>query len=403
MARSIKVDGSTKKPKKAKVSVATIRENRNKDMSPSWANVEEMTTSEYRVHHHYAMQYYNIQFSGKDMKPAVLKWMDKFGYESSVIKDFKNSKDWRCSTTMGAVANCLLKGMPEQRDDFNNGRNTREWLQQAILDVIDAGKSDNEEDGEETPTKTNNVINIQERMKETAIRMTDELEEHIDNWIKTPEKFDPKQVKVLAILRGKEAKAGHARIIKDYYVASFNELSEAINGDDEQLKEGYSTKSKKQLTNLLTFYKEIDAACSMLMEEAKVTRKPRAKKAISKDKLVEKLKYLKTNEQLKLVSISPTDLINSKEVWVFNTKTRKLGKYIADELQGPITVKGSTLVGFDEHKSIQKTIRKPDEKLKEFKSANKVELRKFLDNINATDTKLNGRINEDIILLKASS
>ena len=41
-----------------------------------------------------------------------------------------------------------------------------------------------------------------------------------------------------------------------------------------------------------------------------------------------------------------------------------------------------------------------DEKLKEFKSAGKVALRKFLDDINATDTMMNGRINEDTVLLK---
>jgi hypothetical protein len=136
------------------------------------------------------------------------------------------------------------------------------------------------------------------------------------------------------------------------------------------------------------------------MEEAKVTRKPKAKKAVPKDKVVEKLKYLKTFEPLKLVSINPTDIIGSKELWVYNTKLRKLGKYIADELTGPLSVKGTTIIGFDEHKSIQKTIRKPDEKLKEFKAAGKIALRKFLDDINSTDTKLNGRINEETILLK---
>lgn len=401
MARAIKVAGSTKKPKKATVSVASIRENRNKDLSPNWTNVDGMTASEYRIHHHYAMQYYNIQFSGKDMKPAVLKWMEQNNYEPSIIKAFKSSKDWRCSTTMGAVANCLLKGMPEQRDDFNNGKNTREWLDQAILNVIDDGRSDIEED-DEIPAKPNNVVNIQERMKETAGRMTEDIEEYLDNWISSPNTFDPKQIKVLAILKSKEAKAGHARIIKEYYANGMAEISEAIAGTDEQLKEGYSNKSKKHLNNLLTFFKEIDSACSMLMEEAKVTRKPRAKKAVSKDKLVEKLKFLKTFEPLKLVSVNPTELLNSKEVWTFNTKTRKLGKYIADPLQGPITVKGSSLVGYDEHNSIQKTIRNPEQKLKEFKAAGKIELRKFLDNINATDTKMTGRINEDIILLKVS-
>ena len=157
---------------------------------------------------------------------------------------------------------------------------------------------------------------------------------------------------------------------------------------------------KKQITNLLSFYKEIEAACIMLLEEAKVTRKPRVKKVVPKDKIVEKLKYLKIFEPLKLVSVNPTDILGAKELWIYNIKTRKLGQYITDDMTGPLSIKGTTIVGFDAHKSIQKTIRKPEEKLKEFKSAGKITLRKFLADINATDTKLNGRINEEIILLK---
>ena len=65
-------------------------------------------------------------------------------------------------------------------------------------------------------------------------------------------------------------------------------------------------------------------------------------------------------------------------------------------------IKGTTITGFNEDLSVQKTIRKPDEKLKEFKIAGKVALRKFLDEINATVIKLNGRINEDTILLKVA-
>ena len=38
--------------------------------------------------------------------------------------------------------------------------------------------------------------------------------------------------------------------------------------------------------------------------------------------------------------------------------------------------------------------------LKDFLGSNKVQLRKFLENIKTTDTKLTGRINTDTILLK---
>jgi hypothetical protein len=389
-----------KKTKKTKITSVTIRENRNKDWSPRWDDTESLSATEFLKHYHNAMHYYNIQFSGKDLKPAVLTWMTENGYEKSIITDFKKSKDWRVSTTMGAIASCLSRGMPEQRDDFNKGTNTKEWLINAINKVIDDSKNDIEQE-DDADTKPNTpVVSIQERVREATFKMTEEIEDAIEVWMETPEKFDPKQFKILNLLKGKEVKAAHARVIKDYYSFGLKELSEVIEGKDEDLKEGYKHRNKKQINNLLAFYKEIDSACTMLMEEAKVLRKPRAKKAIPKDKIVEKLKFLKTFEPLKLVSVNPTDILGSKELWTYNTKTRKLGKYIADDMTGPLGIKGTTIIGYDEHKSVQKTIRKPEDKLKEFKSAGKIALRKFLEDINATDTKLNGRINEDIILLK---
>jgi hypothetical protein len=135
------------------------------------------------------------------------------------------------------------------------------------------------------------------------------------------------------------------------------------------------------------------------MQEAKVNKKPRAKKPTDKSKVVAKMKYLKQDDKLKLVSINPQDIIGSQELWIYNTKTRKLGKYVAAEYQ-ELGVKGTTITGFDVNKSVQKTLRKPEEQLKEFKSAGKVALRKFLEDIKAVDIKLNGRTNEDTILLK---
>ena len=65
-----------------------------------------------------------------------------------------------------------------------------------------------------------------------------------------------------------------------------------------------------------------------------------------------------------------------------------------------LSVKGTTIIGFDETKSIQKTLRKPEDQLKDFKGAGKVKLRTFLDDIKTTDTKLNGRCNPETVLLK---
>ena len=230
--------------------------------------------------------------------------------------------------------------------------------------------------------------------------MTDEIETAIENWQTDPETFEPKAFKVLNLLKGKDAKAAHARVIRDFYAKNLAELEELASGDaDEQLREAYSYCSKKQIRKLIDFYNEVNSACTMLMQESKVNRKPRAKKVVSADKVVAKLKYKKTDEPLKLVSINPADIISSKELWVYNTKTRKLGKYVAADFS-ELSVKGTSIIGFNETFSVQKTLRKPVDQLKDFKAAGKVVLRKFLEDIKATDTKMNGRINEETVLLK---
>ena len=120
------------------------------------------------------------------------------------------------------------------------------------------------------------------------------------------------------------------------------------------------------------------------------------------------MKFNKADDKYSLASIDPTLIVGANELWVFNVKTRKLGKYVASSIDPKglardgtgLSVKGTTIIGFNEKESIQKTLRKPEEQLKAFKAAGKVALRKFLEEINTTDTKLNGRCNPDTVLLK---
>ena len=387
------------KSRVTKKQINAHRDRSTRDTSPTWDGCEDWDADKFHKHFRNAMDYYRLETDGKFCKPAVIKWLETQKAAKEDIDSIKKLKDSRISSTMGAVASCLLRGMTPQRNDFNNGRDSSEWLRNAIVSAINDGKNDIVEE-EKDAKPAGPVVTIQDRVRESAISMTDEIEDAIESWIVDADKFNPKAINVLSVLKGKEAKAAHARIIKGFYEKNLAELEELASGDaDEQLREGYSHRSKKQIRSLIAFYQEVMSACDMLAQEAKVNRKPRKVKAVSKDKLVAKLKYKKSDDALKLVSINPTDIIGSKELWVYNTKNRKLGKYIAEEFSD-LGIKGTTITGFSEIKSVCKTIRKPDEKLKEFKAAGKVQLRKFLDDINATDTRMNGRINEEIVLLK---
>lgn len=389
------------KTKSKKITSITIRENKGKDLSPKWDNIDQLNADQFLRKFRDSMDWYRLESSGKDLKPKVIAWMSANGYSKDDVAEFKKTRDSRCSLTMGAIAANLLKGMPDVFEGFNENRSSVAWLKGAIQRTIAEGKNDVDSDDEtavEVKPKPAGP-NIQDRVREAAFGMTEEIEDAIEQFNTNPATFDPKAFKVMNLLKGKDAKAAHARIIKDFYNRQLEEYIEAATGKDEQLVEGYSHLSKTELKKITGFYQEIISACDMLMQEAKVSRKPKAKKSIPADKLVAKLRYQKSNEPMKLVSINPVDIVGAQELWVFNTKTRKIGKYVAAEF-AQLSVKGTTIINFDESKSVQKTLRKPAEQLLEFKSAGKVALRKFLEDIKAVDIKLNGRINEETILLK---
>ena len=380
--------------------LADARASKGRDFSPKWDGHEAWDTNQFLRHFHSSMAWYRLESSVKELKPKVIDWMGRIGCTKEDISAFKKTKDNRCGTTMGAIAACLIKGMPAIREDFNDGKDSSAWLRTEIARVISEGKDDKDDSDVVVEVKKDVYTpSIQERVRDASMLMTEEIETAIESFQTDPEAFDPKAFKILNVLKAKQAKAAHARIIREFYNRDLEELQEAATTKDEQLKEAYSHLSKVQLRKITAFYQEIVSACEMLAQEAKVNRKPKAKKAVPAEKIVAKLKYKKADEPLKLVSINPADILGAKELWTYNTKSRKLGKYIASEF-ADLGVKGTSIINFDEHKSVQKTLRKPIDQLKEFKAAGKVALRKFLDDINAVDTKMNGRINEEIMLLK---
>jgi hypothetical protein len=91
--------------------------------------------------------------------------------------------------------------------------------------------------------------------------------------------------------------------------------------------------------------------------------------------------------------------VGCSQLWVFNTKSRKLGVYNADD-SGGLSVKGSTIINYKQDTSAQKTVRKPEALLPEVLKAGKISLRKILPGINSVEQELTGRINDDTILLR---
>jgi len=384
-----------------KITSQSIRENAKRDHSPKWDGHETWTSEQFNAAFRNAMQYYRFESSVKELKPKVIDWMGRNGYSKDEISDFKKTKDGRCNLTVASVAACLIKGMPAVHPGFRNGTDNTEWLRKEIATIIEAGKDDEDETTEEVkPKVVAPVINIQDRIREQAGNMSEELDGAIDSWIIDAEAFDPKAFKVVSLLRGKGAKAAQARYIKSFYQKGLDELLELASGNaDDQLREAYSHKSRKNIKKLIEFYQSIGAACDQLAQEAKILKKPRAKKIKPAEELVKKVKFKAIDDKLGIVSVPIAGLIGAQGAVIYNTKTRKMGLYIAKTSAG-LGVKGTSITDFTE-KSFQKTMRKPEVQLKEFKEQNtQKRVETWFTKIKTTETVMNGRLNEDIVLLK---
>jgi len=363
---------------------------------PTWDTERalQMDEAEFNGHLHKSLNYYNYHYGPKDVKKYVVAWMQDNEYSKQDVSDFVRSPDRMLPMTACSLVMAFNAGMPLQGKRLAYVKNT---IKQ-VCSIVDSGDYE-----DETPVKNKKttqpalVKTIQDRLQEKTNEHLGHFEGLVDELIRG-NKVDPKAFEYF-----KANNIPQAQLSKyEEYANSFvDELKESQNTDDEDLRDAYRHLKVADYKRFYAFFDKFYEAIEAYRQVKKQTKKARVKRAPNKEKQVSKLKYMKEDNNLKLVSINPVDIIGAEELWVYNTKTRKLFKYVSDNLTGPLNVKGTSILGYDSAKSIGKTLRKPDQKLMEFMKAGKVQLRKFLDDIKATSIPANGRINNDILLLKA--
>ena len=389
--------------KKTRVTAKQVNAHRGrgvKDFSPSWEGATEFTEEQFTRHFRRAMDYYRLESSTKELRPKVAEWMESAGYKKDAIAEFRKLKDTRVSSTLCGVAACLVRGMPAVHAGFNQGRDTAAWLKAEIEKSIKAGKDDADEAEAEKDVPVVKKETIQDRLAEKFSETMGDIEGAIDDFI-----TDGKDPKVFHLLSVANIAVQYSSKIVDLIQPRINEMNELLEGKDGQLMEAYKHLGKREVKAYIKMYESIinDAMAyktSKIATRAKPKRKP-----VPPERQVKGLKYLKEFAELGLKSINPTEILGMSELWTYNTKTRKLGRFVVsthgDMAISTLGVKGSAIVGFDELKSTCKTLRKPAEKLAEFKTQGKPGLRKFMDTIKSVETKLKGRISPETILLRA--
>lgn len=240
--------------------------------------------------------------------------------------------------------------------------------------------------------------NIQERLAEKTSEFIGEVEGRFDEFVANGFKGDPKLVDMLV---GSNIVVQHLKTVQQVISNHITEFEELSDTKDPQLLEGYKKWGKRQIKAAIAWWTQALADTNSYNVIKKAAKAPRKKKAVSPEKMVSKMKYLKEFKELNLTSVPPTSILTASELWIYNTKTRKLGLYVVDQYAGTLGVKGTAILGYDEAASVQKTLRKPPDQLKEWAKNGKPAAKKWFKGIKSVETKLNGRINGDMILLKA--
>ena len=336
--------------------------------------------------------WYGRFYGKKDAKEFLSQYLD-LRNRPQEAKIMRRIDEKECINTLAWLARMELRGLELSETESNTLQNEIKRLLETVNkpQVIEAVV--------EVPTRPN----IQDILKDKAREAGGELEGLFDEYI-TSGAGSKHTLRPIDEVAKKNVMPQHISLLTDVWKKKLNEIEEALKGTDSQLVQGYGHLTKTQLKNVVKFIELVISDLNSYISVKKAAKAPRARKAVPVEKIVAKLKYLKTFKdtasKLDLMSISPIKLHGASEAWVYDTAKRKLHHYIADDYSKTFTVKGSTLLGFDTAQSEVKTLRKPSEQLKEVMGS-KPAARKYFKDIKAVSTTPNGRFNDAMIILKA--
>ena len=338
-----------------------------------------------------AFQWYNYHYGKKDAKEMLCHYLEHNSRKIDA-KKMRGIPDSQIRITPAWVCRMTLLGLEllEHEQCIID-----EQISEMLKLKQEVRKSQEEKDDDTAVQK----LTIQDHLREKVSECCGELEGMFDDFVvagaKMSADFSP-----IKLMRGLNISPNMVGTISSVWELRLVEFNEVLEGTDPDLIEGYSHLNKNQLKQCVKFCETVINDCNSYVQLKKVERKPRAKKAVTPEKLTRKFKFLKEFDELGLKSELVTKLVGASEAWLYDTAKRKLIHVMADSHIGTFTVKGSAIVGFDALATVQKTLRKPVEQIKLVMGSKPI-ARKEFEAIKSTETKFTGRGNENLIILKA--
>lgn len=341
-----------------------------------------------------AYNWYSHFYTNKEAKDFLIRYLEDTKANKDVIKLVRKAPDNSMTPTAGWTARCATRGLILDQHQLDYIQKTIDKLVKIATPIVSVESKD----------KPVARVNIQEIMREKATDAMAEVEEMFDEFILGDCKNVNIEKKVIGHFTSRNVLPQHMTPMIKHWEDILNESNEILQGKCPQLKEAYASYTKTQLKNRIKFCEIVLSELNGYINLKKTVKKVRARKPVTVEKIVSKLKYCKNfkdeAQKLDLVSIHPTKLHNASEAWIYDTRKRKMHHYVADNYSKVLIVKGNALLGFDKKESGVKTLRKPSEQIKAL-TGSKPAARKYFKEIKAVEAVPNGRFNADMVLLKA--
>ncbi len=332
----------------------------------------------------HAFSFYNMNFDKKDARAYMRTYLKASDKSGESVKIFDQVPDSFFVQTYGWLAHIKSNGYSLRSDHEDN------FAKYVINLLIHTPREPVVEKKVEEVVKPT----IQDYLKEKAKEYLGELEGVIDDVIKEGKTFN-----LYNDLKTKNIPKQFSSDIIEWADKRTIEFAQAYEATEGDLKEGYSNLGKRKLSQLIKLLNEFVEDVNRYSEFKKANRKIRVKKVKPASQQVAKMKYKKEDTEARVTSVHPSEMIGASQVWVYNSKYKKLAVYRTDSAMG-IQVKGSTLQNYDPELCEQKVVRRPEAFLPIVLQASKVQLRKVMENLTTKGSDVNGRINEECIILR---
>lgn len=338
-----------------------------------------------------AFNWYNYFYGKKEAKDFVASHLDRHDRNRDA-KKVRALPDSQIQLTTGWLCRMVDMGLQlDEHEQIKFDNMLKELL--AVPEKKELSKA-------ETPVDTAPKVTIQDRLRERVSECLGELEGQFDDFIVAGAKLNA-DWKPVAVMRSMNIAPQMVSMIKDVWSRKLSEFEQVVEGRDADLVRAYDYFTKTQLKNCVKFCELVLSDCGAYVQIKKVERKPRKVKPVTPEKRAAKFKVCTEFAELKLKGLPAASLVDKAEAWLYDTKKRKLIHLVADSHAQAFTVKNNSVIGYSTVETMQKTLRRPAEQLKEIVSAGKPAARKAFKEIKATETAWNGRGSETLLVLKS--